>query len=293
MNAGLSRGGIRHRLERKYFVKVGHGVFSTRGAVLTLHQRILAACLQCGRHTAAGLKTAAWLWRLDGFDAPQVIELVRPRGAYTKLKGVKGVKVRSMRGFEKEGVGVVGGVPVTSLPQTLIDLARVLDEATLELALDSAIRQNKWWRSWIERELLWLGTKGRPGAPSLARLLRERPEVRDSALEVLVDRLFFATGLPRPKVQYTIVENGKRVVRADFAWPDVKVAVLAQGYQFHHGRQQFEKDSKQSTLLAAAGWLVLNPTWREINEAPAAFIQHAIQAHAEGSRRWLPRPSAA
>ena len=288
--AGLSRAAIRHRIDARRWWKAAHGVYSTRGPVLTPMQRVLAACLAHGANAAAAGRTAAHLWKLDGFDGDaNVIELIRPHGSRTQFDGVR---VSIVRGFEEEPMHAIDGVPVTTFPRTLLDLSRVIDESALERALDSGLRQNKWWRLWLEQQMARWGTRGRKGAATLARLLRERPMVRDSALEVQVDRLLFATSLPRPQTQYTIIENGRRIVRADFAWPAVKFALLAQDYQFHQGREAFEKDSRQMSELTATGWVYLTPTWRQIHRSPARFIEEVVATYLRAAHHTALRRSA-
>jgi very-short-patch-repair endonuclease len=127
--------------------------------------------------------------------------------------------------------------------------------------------------------------KGRKGAGTLSRLLRARTECRDSALEVEVHRLCLEAKVPEPAVQYLIVEEGRRIVLADFAWPEVKLAVLAQGYAYHHGARAFERDHHQLSELATYDWRVLLPTWKSIRRNPQAFVKRVQRAHGVAARR--------
>jgi very-short-patch-repair endonuclease len=119
----------------------------------------------------------------------------------------------------------------------------------------------------------------------LKQLLVERSAAGDSALEVLVHRLLRKSGLPPTRQQFQIVEDGQRIVRADFAWPEVKVAVLAQGYRYHHGKLAFEKDAQQISQLASYGWAVLLPTWKRIKRDAPGFVAEARRTYQAAAKR--------
>lgn len=180
-----------------------------------------------------------------------------------------------------------GGLPVTSLPRTMFDLAAVLDDEALELALDSALRRKPRWRQWIHDGVLRLGPR-RPGAPRLMGMLQERAEVTDSPLELLVRRLVWSAGLPRPQTQLEVFEGGQFIARVDFAWPERGLIIQAQGYQFHHGRQRFELDAKQQSQLTSYGWRVLQPTWQRAKREVGALIEEIIRTYNLPPRRHTP-----
>ncbi|HXF73893.1 MAG TPA: DUF559 domain-containing protein, partial [Actinomycetota bacterium] len=54
----------------------------------------------------------------------------------------------------------------------------------------------------------------------------------------------------------------------DFAWPDLRVAVYCDGYQFHGDRDTLELDAAKRNFLAQRGWTVLTYWGRQILNHP-------------------------
>jgi very-short-patch-repair endonuclease len=169
---------------------------------------------------------------------------------------------------------LVHGIPVTSAARTLIDLAGVVDRDVLERAVESGLRMRLTTCAFVEWRLDDLGGAGRAGAAELRRLLKERGRgaaALESALEARVWRVIASSDLPRPLRQYEVL-LGDVTVRLDFAWPDARVAVEADGYAFHRGRRAFVKDRVRMARLVAAGWRVIPVTWDEARDAPGVLV---------------------
>ena len=50
--------------------------------------------------------------------------------------------------------------------------------------------------------------------------------------------------------------NGRFIARADFAIPELKIAIEAHSRRFHFGQDQEHHDSTRETELQAEGWIV-------------------------------------
>ena len=59
-----------------------------------------------------------------------------------------------------------------------------------------------------------------------------------------------------PVAQYRIMDDAGFVARADFAWPEHKVALEYDGL-WHAEAGQFAKDRRRLNRLTAAGWRVV------------------------------------
>ena len=75
----------------------------------------------------------------------------------------------------------------------------------------------------------------------------------------------------------------------DFAFPDVKIAIYCDGYEFHSERGSFQKDRYQSRELQLRNWLVLRFTGSEIlndTDTVVLTIEQAIRrkAREQGDR---------
>ena len=85
------------------------------------------------------------------------------------------------------------------------------------------------------------------------------------------------------QAQYIIDYYDMPVTLPDFAFPDAKIAIYCDGYEFHSEREAFQKDRHQSRELQLQGWCVLRFAGREIlNETDAVVrtIEQAIRRKA-------------
>lgn len=70
------------------------------------------------------------------------------------------------------------------------------------------------------------------------------------------------------------------VTLPDFAFPDAKIAIYCDGYEYHSDSDSFQKDRQQSRELQLKGWIVLRFGGAEIlndTEAVVFTIQRAIK----------------
>jgi len=68
-------------------------------------------------------------------------------------------------------------------------------------------------------------------------------------------------GFPMPQTN-TLIEG----IEVDAAWPDRRLIVELDSYEFHGTRQAFENDRRRDRRLTAAGWRVMRVTWRDLDE---------------------------
>ena len=69
-----------------------------------------------------------------------------------------------------------------------------------------------------------------------------------------------------PPPQTNILIEG---VEVDAAWPDRKLIVELDSWEYHHTRHAFENDRRKDRHLTANGWTVLRITWRDLDEPEA------------------------
>jgi very-short-patch-repair endonuclease len=157
------------------------------------------------------------------------------------------------------------GVPVTSVPRTLIDLAAVVRRAELIRALEQAQRLRLFDMRAIE-ELL-RRSNGRRGAralrAALKELFEEPPDTR-SPLEERFRAFCQNRGISLPAFNVTIA--GYCV---DAAWLRHKVVVELDSKRHHLGIDAFEGDRKRDTKLQIAGFRIARVTERRLTGEPA------------------------
>lgn len=94
-----------------------------------------------------------------------------------------------------------------------------------------------------------------------------------SRFETRFNRLLRKAGLPLPQRQVEIHDGGRFVGRVDFAYPDVKILIEADGYLWHSGRQAWQSDGTKGNVFGLQGWLILRFTTEDLKERPDEVIE--------------------
>jgi very-short-patch-repair endonuclease len=157
------------------------------------------------------------------------------------------------------------GIPVTSIGRTLLDLAGILGQRELELAVAQAEREELIARS--EVEALLERHRGRIGAPALRGVLALEggPALTRSEAESRFLELVRKAALPVPSTNVVVGPY-----EIDFLWRDAGVAVEIDGFRYHRSRPRFEGDRRRDAWLAAHGVGVIRISWRQIENQPVA-----------------------
>lgn len=133
---GLSEKAIDVRLEGGRLHPLHRGVYAVGHRVLSKEARWMAAVLFCGTGAVLSHRSAAALWGVRD-PSSRAIEVTVPR----KSRSRGGIQ-RHYAALPADEVTVERGIPVTSAPRTLFDLAAVLPAA----AVESALRQSEYLR---------------------------------------------------------------------------------------------------------------------------------------------------
>lgn len=278
---GVTRAGIRHRVDSGRWVAVHDRVYRVAGAPVSWRGRLLAACWAGGLRAVASHRAAAALYGLPG-GRRRPPEITGPRWRRSRHTGVLAHESKALPGCDTT---VADGIPVTTPARTLIDLGAVVGPTVLELALDEALRRELVTVRDTRRRLEQLARPGRGGIRVLRRLLRARTEraaVSESVAETRLSQLLRERGLPVPVLQYEVRAGSERLARVDAAYPDVRVAIEYDSYLHHGGRARHELDVARRNRLRAAGWQVVSVTkadldhrLREVAPAIRSALRHA------------------
>lgn len=234
----------------------------------TQRARWLAAVLALAPHAVLSHRDAAALHELRA-SGRVAIDVTVPR----RVRARDGITVHETGGLCPGDRTRVDGIPVTSVPRTLMDLADLLPGSQLRRAYEQAERLRVLDLHAIH-ELLGRAN-GRRGVAALRALASYDParavEAR-SELELRFLDLSREAGLPAPQVN-VLVEG----FLVDAYWPSAGVVVELQGYAHHSGRDAFERDHARIARLKLAGHEVLALTWRQVTEEPA-WVAGAVRA---------------
>ena len=264
MEAGLSRSAIHRLTDDGPWETILPGVYllaRATGVDALWRQKLAALALWIGIGCALSRCAAGALWQLDGID-PGVVEISTTRHIQTARPDFSVHRVRSLPARD---VRKLDGLPVTSVARTIVDLAAVLDAASLEVAVESALRRRQTSRNRLKRQIEAMAITS-PGRGALMRIIDQgSPAATDSALEVRVWQMLRRARLPLPIRQYRIVDERKRAVaRVDFAYPSARLAIEADGYRFHSGRQDLRRNVARYNAMTLLGWVVLRVTWDDV-----------------------------
>jgi hypothetical protein len=202
-----------------------------------------------------------------------VAEITRAPGDRGSRTGDLGVLVH-IAALPAEHVVSYRGLPLTSVPRTVIDLARTLPFAEGVAVADSALHAGLTSKSELAAVIAEC-----PRWPGLQRA-REVAVFSDgrseSVLESLSRAAFHQSGLPPPDLQVWVGDDDEVIGRVDFLWRRYRTIGEADGafkYQTPaRARAQLERDAR----LRAAGYEVVHFTWPEITRVPAQVVD-AIQ----------------
>jgi hypothetical protein len=184
-------------------------------------------------------------------------------------------------------IEIVQGIPTTSIPRTVLDLAGAKHPRT-ERALDDALlkKLTTMAQMWLFEEQEW--TRGRRGIAILRDMLRQRTPDKaptHSDLELMFRRIVRRYALPRPEQQYPVLLRTGDLIHPDFAYPYAWLAIELDSYGWHMDREAFERDRARDNELQALGWRVLRFTWAMLKYKPEE-VAGSVKLHLA-----LPQPS--
>ncbi len=265
--AGISRRGLQWRLKSGRWLKVLPGVFVVANSDDPWLQSLEAARLWTADAVIMGLASAG-LWGFDGI-ARETVEI----GTETRKRHPE-IVVHHDVSFAGEDLIRHRGLLTTTPTRTLIDISGAVTESQLVQALDSALRRGLTFIPLIRSRLDAIGTKGRSGTGTLQKLLADRElgsGLTESPLEVKVERVLRRAGLDPPERQFTIVGPDGTRVRFDFAWPEQKVGIEADGFRWHTDFERWQQDAHKHNLLQEMDWKIVRATHRSLRDCPDAL----------------------
>ncbi len=250
------RDGYLHRLFPRVYA-VGHRARSTEAD-------LAAALLYAGPGAMLSHTTAAWwLGLID--RRPQLIQVSTPR----RCRSRPGVRVHRRRAYDRIWHN---GFPVTTVPQTLIDLAVDASLRTVRRALAKADYARILDVPAIQGQL----GPGRPGSAKLRTALREhepRLARTKSHLETIFVEISEEAGFPLPEINVYIA--GWEV---DALWREERIAVEIDGYGNHRSPAQVRRDRRKDLALRAVGVIPLRYSDEQLDERRPDLIADLCRA---------------
>ena len=261
LDAGVSPKTLEVRLRSGRLLRLHSGVYAVGHAQLRREGRWLAAVLAVGPGAALSHRSAAALHRIrEGDGAIDV--------ATTRRVAMRGIVVHRTTTLTARDVTTRSGVPATTLPRTLVDLAGTLTPDQLGKLVRETDRARRLGPAVVHEVQDRLDGRRDAGAKRLKQAPAEHEALATTlTVSELEDRfvaLLDAADLPRPLTNPRI--DGLRV---DAAWPDQRVIVELDGWAYHHDRAAFQADRARDARLLRVGWRVVRFTHADVIQRPA------------------------
>lgn len=259
---GFDGNAVQLRVRQGRLHRLFRGVFTVGSTQLTREGRWMAAVLACGPDAVLSHWSAIVLWGLRPyFGGP--IHVTDPSRTH---KGHTGIRLHLVRRLDAVDRTERHGIPVTSLHRAILDFAEVAAEQQVRLGIEMADRKELYdGRAMAD---LMRRSPGRRGLKKLKAVLAEmhgsETPLTQSELERTALARFRDAGFPEPSANVLI--EGYWV---DFVWPEQRVIVEVDGYEWHKTRADLESNRKRDTRLQLAGFIVIRATAiRILHELP-------------------------
>jgi very-short-patch-repair endonuclease len=255
--AGFSTPAIKHRAANGRLHRVAQGVYAVGRPELSRDGELMAAVLAAG--------TGAWISHETGAEAlrvrrrePGPIEM-SVVAARRSSRPRTTIHRRERR--DPSTVTEVRGIPVTTVPALMVDMALRWPPTHLEAAINQAdvldLLDPEAMRRALDAFASQPGVKIIRDALDAATFL-----LTDSELERRFLRLVRGAGLPDPRTQrYT---SGHRV---DFAWDELGLVVETDGLRYHRTPFQQRRDLERDQAHRARGFVPVRFTRWQVRYA--------------------------
>ena len=260
LGAGLSASAIRRRVAKGGLIPQYDGVYRVGHAAPSREASFMAA-------TKAGGEGAL----ISGRPAGHALGLVKgkvpkPEVVCRRELDIKGLRSTRCRKLIREDAMRWKGIPITSPPRTLVDLAAVLSaEALARACHEAGVRYGTKPRQ-VEAVL-----KRKPnaaGAAKLRAILSGEQKVTLSKLERRFLQRLKEAGLPLP--QTNVVAGTRRV---DCRWPERRLTVELNSFTFHNSRVSWEGDYQREREARDRGDEFRRFTWTDVYESPDYMLR--------------------
>lgn len=246
---GLDPSFIERNVAARRLHRLHRGVYAVGHTRLTQRSYWLAAILACGESSFLSHRSAAALWCIAFLELGRIDVMTPGRGGRSR----PGIATRRTRNLPPDERTEIDGIPVTTVPRTLLDLAAIASPTQLRKAVAEADRLEL-----LDVPSLTSLCDSRSGCQGTAALRRIALEQRGpmSVTKSPPETDFLAAcisrGLPTPAVNVPLAGY-----EADFLWRDARLVVEIDSRGYHRSWAEQEHDRAKDADLQEAGLIVL------------------------------------
>lgn len=275
LDEGMTGRQIERLVQAGVWEREASGVYRHEAVSSTVRSRLLALCIAHG--AVASHRSAAALHPIEGYRLDRA-EVVVPPGRARGIRRARRYESSQMDLFEPVERD---GIPCTPVGRTVLDLAAVVSRRQLDRTIDAVLRDGQLRLSDLYGMLASHARRGRRGCDALRASLAERFDdvVPLSDWSRMVADLLVGAGFEYPALEHRVRRaDGSFVAQVDLAFPSHRVAIELDSVRWHDNRESFVQDRRRRNEITLAGWTVLNFTWSDYADHPAALCEAVAKA---------------
>ncbi|MCW2713222.1 MAG: Transcriptional regulator, AbiEi antitoxin, Type system [Frankiales bacterium] len=269
LDSGLSPAAVRTLLRSGRWTALAGGVYAPAASldpgpgarhVLEAAARVLTS----GLGVVASHRTAALVHGLPLLGRPPVVpQLTRA----PRFRGDSSAdRYLYVAGLAEADTTERGGIPVTSLARTAVDVARRADFRSGVVTADGALRAG------LHREELGAvahACRGWPGGARAVRAAAFADERAETPLESITRVAYHWEGLPPPETQVEVRDpRGRLVALVDFLWRAQRTVGEADGLMKYDGYGVLRREKLREEDVRRWGLEVVRNVWDDVWAAP-------------------------
>jgi hypothetical protein len=260
---------------------------SSRAGTSALH--VVAAVAAIGPQAVGSHRDAATIHGLDLLPSRRTgADVTRQAGIPGSKSSRPGIRLHTA-GLPLEHRTVRLGAPVTTVPRTVVDLARTSTFREGVVVADSALRGKQTTKAELQAVI---ETCDRWSGITKARQVVEFSDGRsESAFESISRVVFAGAGLPPPDLQIWVGADGRVIGRVDFLWRKYATIAEADGAVKYADPDRAKLQLRRDAELREAGFEVVHFTWQELHINPAQVVRSIRAAFARNAVLRAARPS--
>lgn len=257
IDLGFSNSAINRLLRECRLHRIHRGVYAVGHRKLSRQGWRMAAVLSGGPGAVLSHRAAGSEWQLANLSGRNSVT------ATTWRRSTEAVRFHSSS-LPADEITVLDGIPITSVPRTLLDLATLLDPHRLLNAVNEA--EQRELSDPLSLPALLERHHGERGTARLRSVLENAGYgVPREALEELFARFVAVRGLPRPELNAWI-RIGPDYFSPDCLWRGERLIVELHSARHHGTTPAITRDASRDRRLMLAGWLVIHVTWAQLHD---------------------------
>ena len=270
---GFGRGEIDRRVRAGWLHRLYRGVYAVGHPTVTAEGQRMAAVLACGPMAVLGFWSAVTHWGHLKTNRAVIDVVVAGR-----RRGHKGIRLHCVTHLDPRDVTIRDGIPITTVPRALLDLATVANPRQLRRAVNEAARGG-----WLGPDTLAEFLERHKGCPGIKAFRQATAALNPgthrtkSDLEDAFLTLCRKHGLPKPDSNAEV--EGFEV---DIHFPGTPLIVELDSYEYHRTPAEFDADRRKDAALKRNGYEVLRVSDAWLNSDPedvAATVRQLLSAY--------------